>query len=242
MIGNRMRKVVSFDGPRRVFPSGENLLLRSIAAFSTQNQNKQSSEYAYHVHFRETSSPHPLHAKDRKQTLDISGLPHYIWTPEEINERMNSLYHHKPQTLSDKVMKIFLNVLYHSFNFVTGYKEDHPTPNAMKRRLIILESVAGVPGFVAAGFRHFRSIRTLNRDFGWIPTLLEEAENERMHLIICLEMFKPSWIVRVLVITGQYVMTPFLMTIYLIKPKAMHRFVGYLEEAGNTSIVYASTP
>lgn len=102
----------------------------------------------------------------------------------------------------------------------------------MKRRLIILESVAGVPGFVAAGFRHFHVIRTLNRDYGWIPTLLEEAENERMHLIICLEMFKPSWMVRVLVISAQYIMTPFLMTIYLIKPKAMHRFVGYLEEAG----------
>jgi hypothetical protein len=37
----------------------------------------------------------------------------------------------------------------------------------------VLESIAGVPGFVAAGFRHFHSLRKLTRDFGWIGTLLE---------------------------------------------------------------------
>jgi Alternative oxidase len=40
------------------------------------------------------------------------------------------------------------------------------------------------------GFRHFRSLRTLERDRGWIATLLEEAENERMHLLLCLNKFK----------------------------------------------------
>ncbi len=50
-------------------------------------------------------------------------------------------------------------------------------------------SVAGVPGFVAAGFRHFRSLRTLQRDHGWLASLLEEAENERMHLFVCLKMY-----------------------------------------------------
>ena len=60
--------------------------------------------------------------------------------------------------------------------------------SAMEWRLLILESVAGVPGFVAAAFRHFRSLRTLERDHGWLATLLEEAENERMHLFVCLKM------------------------------------------------------
>ena len=31
--------------------------------------------------------------------------------------------------------------------------------------------------------RHMRSLRTMERDHGWIHTLLEEAENERMHLL-----------------------------------------------------------
>ena len=33
-------------------------------------------------------------------------------------------------------------------------------------RLIILESVAGVPGMLGGMFRHFRSLRQLERDHG----------------------------------------------------------------------------
>ena len=120
--------------------------------------------------------------------------------------------------------------LYHTFNFITGYKAANPSVSAIEWRLIILESVAGVPGFVAAGFRHFRSLRTLQRDHGWIATLLEEAENERMHLLVCLKMFKANFITRSLVVTAQVVLTPLLMGVYLVHPKSMHRFVGYLEE------------
>ena len=122
--------------------------------------------------------------------------------------------------------------LYHSFNFITGYKEVNPSVKAMEWRLIVLESFAGVPGFVAAGFRHFKSLRMLQRDHGWIATLLEEAENERMHLLVCLKMFEASWLTRSLVICAQFSMVPFLMVTYAIKPQAMHRFVGYLEETG----------
>ena len=44
--------------------------------------------------------------------------------------------------------------LYHTFNFVSGYKADNPTVKAIEWRLIVLESIAGVPGFVAAGLIH----------------------------------------------------------------------------------------
>jgi len=120
--------------------------------------------------------------------------------------------------------------LYNTFNFVTGYKADNPTVKAIEWRLIILESIAGVPGFVAAGFRHFRSLRTLQRDHGWIATLLEEAENERMHLLVCLKMFNANYMTRFLVVSAQTLLTPTLMAVYLVHPKSMHRFVGYLEE------------
>lgn len=49
--------------------------------------------------------------------------------------------------------------------------------------MIFLETVAGVPGFVAAMHRHLSSLRNMERDYGWIHLLLEEAENERMHLL-----------------------------------------------------------
>ena len=119
---------------------------------------------------------------------------------------------------------------YHTFNFITGYDAANPSVRSMEWRLIVLESLAGVPGFVAAGFRHFKSLRSLSRDYGWIPTLLEEAENERMHLLVCLTMFKASPLTRILVLATQVTMTPLLMSMYIYDPKSLHRFVGYLEE------------
>ena len=50
-------------------------------------------------------------------------------------------------------------------------------------RAIFLETIAAVPGMVAGMHRHMRSLRTLRPDGGWIHHLLEEAENERMHLL-----------------------------------------------------------
>ena len=120
--------------------------------------------------------------------------------------------------------------MYHPFNLLTGYRHNDPSPRAIEWRLIVLESFAGVPGFVAAGMRHFRSLRVLQRDYGWIHTLLEEAENERMHLLVCLKMFDAGPVTRLMCVGAQLLMTPFLMGVYILKPKAMHRFVGYLEQ------------
>ena len=190
------------------------------------------------VHFRSSAGTHPLIAKKSQEMCDIEEGDHtgrqqnHIWNQEELNEKMSTLYHHQPKTVSDHVMNTLMFTLYHTFNFVTGYKSVNPSVQAMEWRLIMLESIAGVPGFVAAGFRHFRSLRMMKRDHGWISTLLEEAENERMHLLLCLNTFKASYLTRILVIGAQWVMVPFLMGVYLVHPKSMHRFVGYLEETG----------
>ena len=58
---------------------------------------------------------------------------------------------------------------------VTGYEHADPPTAAIGYRLIILESVAGVPGMLGGMFRHFRSLRHLERDHGFIFTLLEEV-------------------------------------------------------------------
>lgn len=152
----------------------------------------------------------------------------HIWTEQEVNNIQQS--HHKPQTMSDHMTNMTMRALYHGFNFITGYKASDPSVNSVAWRLIILESFAGVPGFVAAGMRHFYSLRTLRRDHGQIFTFLEEAENERMHLLVCLKMFQASMITRALVVAAQLTMGPLMTLTYMLYPPAMHRFVGYLEE------------
>ena len=70
----------------------------------------------------------------------------------------------------------------------------------------------------------------MRRDGGFIHTLLEEAENERMHLLTFLSVHKPSLLVRGLVLLAQGVMTNALFLTYLVAPRFVHRFVGFLEE------------
>ncbi len=45
----------------------------------------------------------------------------------------------------------------------------------------------------AAGMlRHLHSLRLMRLDKGWIHTLLEEAENERMHLLTFMQLRQPG--------------------------------------------------
>lgn len=51
-------------------------------------------------------------------------------------------------------------------------------PLIINSRIIMLETVAGVPGMIAAMARHFHSLRKLTRDHGWIHTLLGNISSE----------------------------------------------------------------
>ena len=66
-------------------------------------------------------------------------------------------------------------------------------------RIVFLETVAGVPGMIGGMVRHLKSLRVLENDHGWIHHLLMEAENERMHLFIFLQMRNPGVIMRILI-------------------------------------------
>ena len=56
-------------------------------------------------------------------------------------------------------------------------------------RAVVLETVAGVPGMGAGMWNQLRSLRKMTpNDRGWMKTLLAEAENERMHLMIFIEI------------------------------------------------------
>ena len=98
-------------------------------------------------------------------------------------------------------------------------------------RAVVLETIAGVPGMVAGMWNHLRSLRKMKPDDrGWIKTLLAEAENERMHLMIFIRIAKPNWFERWMIITAQFLFWHFYMFLYIFFPQCAHRMVGYFEE------------
>ncbi len=97
-------------------------------------------------------------------------------------------------------------------------------------RAVVLETVAAVPGMVGGALQHLRSLRRMESDQGWIRTLIDEAENERMHLMTFIEIARPSRLERLLIVLAQGAFYNFYFLLYLASPRTAHRVVGYLEE------------
>ncbi|MDC3370892.1 alternative oxidase [Candidatus Pelagibacter ubique] len=97
-------------------------------------------------------------------------------------------------------------------------------------RAVVLETVAAVPGMVAGMLIHLKSLRTMKADKGWIKILLEEAENERMHLMTFIEVAKPTLFERLIIILAQFIFIFIYSIIYLFSQRTAHRIVGYFEE------------
>ena len=98
-------------------------------------------------------------------------------------------------------------------------------------RAVVLETVAGVPGMVAGMWNHLRSLRKMQPDErGWIKTLLDEAENERMHLMIFIEIAKPNIFERLLIAIAQLIFWHFYLVLYIFFPGTAHRMIGYFED------------
>lgn len=83
---------------------------------------------------------------------------------------------------------------------------------------------------VGGMLRHLSSLRRMKRDNGWIETLLEESYNERMHLLTFMKMCEPGWFMKTMILGAQGIFFNSLFIAYLLSPKIVHRFVGYLEE------------
>ena len=97
-------------------------------------------------------------------------------------------------------------------------------------RAVVLETVAGVPGMVGGMIQHLKSLRHCKDDNGWIRVLLDEAENERMHLMTFIEIARPNLLERFLIICIQFIFFSSYCFLYILSPKTAHRLVGYLEE------------
>lgn len=97
-------------------------------------------------------------------------------------------------------------------------------------RAVVLETVAAVPGMVGGLLQHLKSLRHIRDDEGWIRELLDEAENERMHLMTFIKIAQPSALERGLILLAQGAFYHLYFWLYLFAPRTAHRFVAYLEE------------
>ncbi|KAF6139763.1 hypothetical protein GIB67_024040 [Kingdonia uniflora] len=95
---------------------------------------------------------------------------------------------------------------------------------------MMLEKATVVPGMVGGMLLHCKSLRRFEHSGGWIKALLEETENERMHLMTFMEVAKPRWYEKAIGITVQGIFFNTYFLAYLASPKLAHRFVRYLEE------------
>ncbi|GIM04047.1 hypothetical protein Vretimale_8683 [Volvox reticuliferus] len=168
--------------------------------------------------FTESCMPHPTYSLDYLETVRPTHMP--------------------PEKLHQLVGLRTIQVARWFFDKITGYSE-HMTDAQWLRRIIFLETVAGVPGMVAGMVRHLKSLRTMRRDHGWIHTLLEEAENERMHLITFLELRRPGPLFRAAVIAAQGVFFNAYFLSYLLSPRTCHAFIGFLEEEAVKTYTHA---
>jgi len=97
-------------------------------------------------------------------------------------------------------------------------------------RAIVLETVAAVPGMVGATATHLLCLRRMVDDDGWIRTLMEEAENERMHLMTFIEIARPTVLERFVILIAQWIFYVGFFLLYLVSRRTAHRLVGYFEE------------
>ena len=130
--------------------------------------------------------------------------------------------HHAPTRFGDRValktvkfMRLFADAFF-------SHRYGH--------RAVVLETVAAVPGMVGGLLQHLKALRHIRDDQGWIRELLEEADNERMHLMTFIQVAQPSRLERWIIMLGQAIFYNAYFWLYLFAPRIAHRIVGYLEE------------
>lgn len=130
--------------------------------------------------------------------------------------------HHVPTDLRDRIALRVVKSLRFFADAFFAQRYGH--------RAVVLETVAAVPGMVGGMLQHLRSLRRMQDDRGWIHTLLDEAENERMHLMTFVEIAKPTSLERMLVLSAQSVFFVLFFLLYVVSSRTAHRVVGYFEE------------
>ncbi len=131
------------------------------------------------------------------------------------------LRHHEPESLSDRFAagaERLLTAMAGGFGRRYG------------GRVIVLETIAAVPAMVAASLLHLQCLRQLIDDRGWVRAFMDEAENQRAHLMAFVAIKRPSWGERWLIAISQGIFYNAYFLLSLISARSAHRLAGYLAE------------
>ncbi len=142
--------------------------------------------------------------------------------PRQVNYDIGLTEHVTPVTISDKIAFRFVRLL--------RFFADKFFAKRYGNRAVVLETVAAVPGMVGGLWQHLHALRKMRDDEGWIRELLDEAENERMHLMTFIEIAQPNKFERFLIAVVQLIFYNLYFFLYLFAPRTAHRVVGYFEE------------
>ena len=146
-------------------------------------------------------------------------------TPHIVDRKES--YRLRPKDFSSRVARIIVHVTAGFTDFLFKGRYNH--------RAVVIETIASVPGIIGGMFQHLKSLRYIQDDRGWIKTLLDEAENERIHLLVYSELAQPTKFERFLIIVVQFLFAIFYFFVYLFSPRTAHRVVGFFEEEAITS-------
>jgi ubiquinol oxidase len=124
----------------------------------------------------------------------------------DLNSNQSTQVHLHPESISDSVALLITRSL--RFFADTFFKKRYG------HRAVVLETIAAVPGMVGGMLAHFKSLRKMIDDGDFIKELLEEADNERMHLMTFIAIAKPSAFERFIIMAGQFLFRSFLHLSY----------------------------
>jgi ubiquinol oxidase len=136
--------------------------------------------------------------------------------------KADMLRHHEPEGLGDRFALATTRLLAVGAGKLFGRRYGG--------RAVVIETIAAVPAMVAATLLHLTCLRRMIDDRGWVRTFMEEAENQRAHLMAFVAIQRPGTGERLLIVLGQGLFYNAYFLLYLISPRTAHRLAGYLAE------------
>lgn len=155
-------------------------------------------------------------------------IDHPMWKGKDPSQI--EIKHYKPKGVADWIAYGMLNSIIRVFDVLSGFRPGKMNERGWNRHFLFMESISGVPRVTAAFIRHWKSIFYSKHDSGAYHHLIEEEENERMHLFFWTQLGHAGSLVKSAIILYQFFFVFFYGTMYALSPKVGHRFLGYLEE------------